>query len=164
MPGIVTCVKCGKTFSRLSSLKRHKEQVCPDDTSEEESDTEPESEDEGEDAVEQTTDEESEVGEDDDDDDDVHDDYAAWDGLVEMTFEDLKQEYGQLVRHYHLDAGLKLEAAKEKAFEEMKTDYRKGLQEHYLQFLQNMKDMRADTTHQAIRQTAKRLRDDGRLR
>ena len=77
-----------------------------------------------------------------------------------MTFEDLKYKYGQLVRRYHLDAGFELKAAKEKAFEEMKTDYRKGLQEHYLQFLQNMKDMRADTTHQAIRQTAKRLRDD----
>ena len=63
MPGAVTCGKCGKFFSRLSSLKRHKEQVCPD--SEEESDTEPEdvSEDEEEDVVEQTTDEESEGGE-----------------------------------------------------------------------------------------------------
>jgi hypothetical protein len=104
---------------------------------------------------------EDESGDNDGDDDDAtSSDIDPWQNMIAMTYECMQNRFNRRVASYVENEGLAVPNAERVAATELRTAYERTLHDVYEQRLLLNRALHADSTHQKVIATAKRLRDE----
>ena len=139
-----TCDVCGYETDRRYNYLRHEESH---ESEEEEGDDE---------ASEESFSESDESGEDESSEYEYGD---AWDGVMETSFENLKEEFDSLVDEY-VTAGTDRDQAEILAKKKLLPKYRDEAVEEYYKLILWQTQMSKDPIHKKMKATAKRLREE----
>ena len=96
---------------------------------------------------------------DDSDTEDVVDEYDPWNSLIDKTFENCQEEFEEKVEKLMNRRGMDKTDAMHRAYEELKSSYRKSLIALLTKRVRWFNAMQADSVYKAIRRTAKELID-----